>query len=857
MYSLRVLGGVTLEGPTGPVSGRAAQRRELALLAVLATASGQGVTRDKLIGCLWPDSGDATARRTLANAIYVLRNELGENIILSTGDVVRLNPEIVRTDVEDFLKAHSRGDLEGAVAAYNGPLLDGFHAGAGHAFESWLHSERQRLALLYGEALESLAERSEAANDQVRAATWWQRLVASDPHNSRAVLRMMQALTAAGDVANALKAAAEHERLLRDELELEPSPEVLELARQLRDEQGAAGDARLAVDVPVWARRSAFLRTAWLLPNRPRRSLTARNVALAVVAAAVLAGGIAVGRFLLRERGVELGSDGIPIVVLPFENQSPDPGDAYFAEGVYAQIHTLLAKIASLKVISRKSSMVFGGQPSLVQEIADTLGVSYVLEGTAYREDDRARITVNLIDARTDESIWAEVFERDAGDVLALQAEIALQVAEALHAILTPDEIVRIERRPTENAQAYELFAHADAIRFRTQPERLLALELYSQAVELDPEFAEAWAQIASQSLHLMFYGDPIPLTRVDSALARAIELGPDLVPTHLAQGWYVYTAELDHEHAVEHFEAAKRLEPSNINAIESVGYIRLFQGRWEEGVAVLEEVVELDPLNPESMWPLAGTYLRMRRYDEAIQYYERALWRDPLYVGAYMAMARTHIMRDGNVESARRVLERAEENAGPNRLVGMGGGGTSSPLPNTGRILIDWYEEALRDSSVRAYSREHNPGLYLAVQAELAALSNLPDRAQAYADSLVAHYEALAASPDEYGRAGNLLRLRLAWSLARAGRGEEGIRLAERAAEEVPLSRDAWLGANLLSTLAEVYVLAGDYEQALDQVEVLLSVPSDLSVGLLKLDPLWDPLRDHPRFQALLEEYE
>ena len=217
MFFLRLLGGVSLEGPSGPLTGRVVQRRRLALLALLAAEGEKGCSRDKLVGYLWPESDETTARRLLSDSLYVVRQALGEGCVLTSGELVRLNPEVVRTDLVDFERALEAEDLQRAVELYGGPFLEGFHSGAAAEFDHWRDSESRRLADLYAGALESLARAAEESGDSARAVVWWKRLAAHDPHNSRPALRLAEAMAAAGDRANALEYALQHERLVRDE----------------------------------------------------------------------------------------------------------------------------------------------------------------------------------------------------------------------------------------------------------------------------------------------------------------------------------------------------------------------------------------------------------------------------------------------------------------------------------------------------------------------------------------------------------------------------------------------------------------------------------------------------------------
>ena len=234
--SLTLLGDPALSGPGGPITGRAAYRRRLALLAVLAVARGRPVGRERLLALLWPELPAEAARHNLSETLYVLRKELGEDLVTSLGDEVALNPAVLRTDVAEFQAALDEGRREDAVRAYGGPLLDGFHVSDAPDFERWVDAERDRLAGAYARALEELAVDAEAGGDPVGAAGWWRRLAAHDPYSSRVVLRLARALDAAGERAPALRAAAVHATFLREELGVEPDAELADFVARLRAE---------------------------------------------------------------------------------------------------------------------------------------------------------------------------------------------------------------------------------------------------------------------------------------------------------------------------------------------------------------------------------------------------------------------------------------------------------------------------------------------------------------------------------------------------------------------------------------------------------------------------------------------
>ncbi len=319
-YSLRLLGGISLDGPSGPLTGPVVQPRQSALLAILGVARDNGASREKVVGLLWPESDQAEARHTLSNSVYELRRALGENAVLVSGDNLRLNSEVTETDVAAFGKALARGDLIGAVEAYGGPFLDGFYLSGAEEFERWVEAERQRLAVQYGEALESLAESAEEAGDFPRAVGWWQRLAAYDPYNSRFAVRLMQAMAAAGDPANALQYAQEHERFLQNELGIDPPEDVLALAERLRRERVSSKPTFEAEPVgvkttPEGAKRAAEP-TAIASPanRRSRMVLIAVAAAIAIGAAALV---------FLPEWGVTLDKNRVLVAV--FENRTGDP----------------------------------------------------------------------------------------------------------------------------------------------------------------------------------------------------------------------------------------------------------------------------------------------------------------------------------------------------------------------------------------------------------------------------------------------------------------------------------------------------------------------------------------------------
>ena len=588
-------------------------------------------------------------------------------------------------------------------------------------------------------------------------------------------------------------------------------------------------------------------RTESLAGGRGTRMSAAAGLALLVIA-------LGVGWYVLRGTGSE--PDRKSIAVLPLDNLSGDEGTEPFVAGIHDDILTHLYKIADLKVISRTSVMEYRDTRKNLRQIADELGVATVLEGGVQRAGDRVRINVQLIDARTDEHIWAEDYDREltTENIFAVQSDVALQVAAALRSVLSPAEQAQIESRPTQNLEAYELYLRGND--YDRQSEelqgQLTAVGLWRRSIELDPTFALPYAKLVGAHC-LLHFGlvdrSEDHVGQAAAAAARLRELAPDLGETHLALGFYYYQCLGDYDRALDEFTRALAIQPNNSKVYSGLAGVYRRQGRWDEAIQGWAKASELDPLYYG--WPeeLAYTYTCLREYAKADSLWDRVAALAP-DIPSHPFRAANRLSWTGDPRAARAIIEPALSLAGS----------TEDPYLIYYLFLIEIcdraYERALsRLSSMRSPALESH--FWVRTRAQLAArayaLQGEAAPARAYYDSARVYLEGrIQERPDDE-------RLHASLGIARAGLGRdrEAVQAAQRAVELMPLSADALRGPEALLALARVYTMTGDYGAAVAQLDTLLSIPSEISVPLLRIDPAWDPLRDDARFQALLERHD
>jgi TolB-like protein len=576
-----------------------------------------------------------------------------------------------------------------------------------------------------------------------------------------------------------------------------------------------------------------------------------RNVIMLVATGIVISA--AAGFFLLPRAAARKIDKSI--AVLPFENLSDEKENAYFADGIQDDILTNLSKIGEMKVISRTSVMPYRGHTSNVREIGKTLGVSTILEGSVRRAGNRVRVNVQLIDATTDEHLWANDYDRDLTDVFAIQTDLAQKISEALQAKLSPMEKSRIERKPTENGEAYLAFVQAHNLQHAVEDIGKLkqSEQLYARAIELDPKFALAFARYSQLESWILHTFDRTTERREKArALARqALQLQPDLPEAHLAMGFSLYYGDNDFGGALKEFEIAQRDLPNEAEGYLAIGSIQRRMGKWSESTASLEKAASLDPKDGWMLQNLALNYQNLRDYDAANKTIDRGLQVNPKGIGLWEVKTKLAIAEKGDLS----VSEKAFEAAKSMEL------NTEEKLWLCGaRADVFLLERKYQDGLSAAESLSDD--LLAAIPAALSskyyligfARKALHDEAGARAALLKAKgllEGQLRKSPDSPE-----MHIQLAKVLAFLGEKDAALTEARRATEILPESKDAFGGPEITEGVAEVCAIVGENARAIELLDGLLGRPSSVTVPLLKLSPIWDPLRKDPRFQALIDKY-
>ena len=546
------------------------------------------------------------------------------------------------------------------------------------------------------------------------------------------------------------------------------------------------------------------------------------------------------------------------IAVLPFENLSRDPDNAFFADGMQDEILSDLTKIADLKVISRTSVMNYkSGVARNVRQIGQQLGVAHVVEGSVQRTGNRVRVNAQLVDARTDRHLWAQTYDRDLADVFAIQSEIAKTIADQLQAKLSPREEDAIQRSPTSDISAFDLYARAKNILLRTgsipKADTLQAVDLLTQAVARDPSFFDAYCQLAFAHDALYFFGDDHTSARLalaEAALQAASRLRPDAGETHLARGQNLYWAYGDYDGALAELEVARQTLRNDPRIFDLTGLIQRRQGRWEESTRNLERSVELNPRDIGTMGlGVASNYLLLRRYAEAKPWLARALAFEPndAFTKVWLAYVDFAWKADTRplhqtIDSIRATNPAAVPSIAEFWLVCALGERDAAAAKDA---LIALGEEPM------TFAVENVPFNRPFAEGVIARMTEDHEKARSAFTAARAEQEKIVQAQPNYGPALCVLGL----IDAGLGRKEEALREGRRAVELLPVEKDSMNGTNMVRYLAIIAAWVGDKDLACEQLASIIRRPSNLSYGHLKLLPFWDPLRGDPRFEKLVEE--
>jgi len=574
-----------------------------------------------------------------------------------------------------------------------------------------------------------------------------------------------------------------------------------------------------------------------------------RNVFFLVFAGLWIA--LAIGFFILPP--VSAKKVDKSIAVLPFENFSDNKENAYFADGIQDDILTTLSRISDLKVISRTSVMGYRGASHNVRDIGKALGAGTILEGSVRSDGKRVRVNVQLINTENDEHLWANEYDRELTDVFAIQTDLAHEIAGALQAKLSRTEEVRMSKSPTNNGEAYLAFVQAHDLQAR--PDHIesnlqKAEQLYQRAVQLDPKFALAFAELSRLQSWIYHSGDTTPARREKARLAaeEARRLQPNLPETHAAFGYYYYYTQLDYERALAEFAEAQRGLPNNSDNVMAVAAIQRRQGKWTDSTDNFAKAASLNPKDADLLSNFAANYIALRRYDEAEKIVEQGLKVAPNSFALCAAKAQIALSAHGDFSVADELLSKAPAALDSDGMISYG----RISILNLERRFSEALQivqshpgEILRSFGTTPIPKAFSEGsIYLFMHDNQKAAEAF-ERARPIVEKI------LGESPDDPSRL--MIHAQL---LVVLGDKEKGIEEANRASELLSESKDAYDGPQIRTALAQVLAWAGENDRALDLIKRSLTTPNGVTVSLLKLDPGWDPLRSDPRFQQLIAQF-
>jgi TolB-like protein/class 3 adenylate cyclase/cytochrome c-type biogenesis protein CcmH/NrfG len=595
--------------------------------------------------------------------------------------------------------------------------------------------------------------------------------------------------------------------------------------------------------------------------TRPAPTFRRKHVLIAAGVLLIAACGIG---FWIYSRQATVTPSGKSIAVLPFENLSRDPDNAYFADGIQDEILTKLAGISDLKVISRKSTAKYKSTPEDLKTVARELGVGTVLEGSVQRAGDKVRVNVQLLDAHADTHLWAKSYDRDLKDVFTVESEVAQEIADTLRVKLSPSQSDALATAPTRDTEAYDLFLKGEYEQRQAEsaltPELLDRAEVfYRQALARDPSFALAFARLAYNELFRHWFISNLTseeLAKVKPYIDRALAIAPALPDAHLALGLFYYWGHRDYDPALREIDRAIELQPSSSDGWNIRASIHRRRGEWQRALGEFERAAELNPRDSGHPAEIGATYGALRRWSDAEQKLTHALALDPHSALAARFLARTYINSTGDIRSARRAFDGVPAdsrlNVNPNER------GAIAVMVDE-RVYLDVIEKHFSDA-LKAWDTppSDTPEAHLRqleARVGIEVLAGQGAVAKSECEQTRALLEArLAERPED-----RISLTALAWVYVCLGRNADALRVSRRAADLLPVEKDAVAGPFFLAGLAQIEASTGQPKEAIKILRQLITAPAGgvVSIARLKIDPVWDPIRNDPDFQKLISEPE
>jgi TolB-like protein/Flp pilus assembly protein TadD len=585
-------------------------------------------------------------------------------------------------------------------------------------------------------------------------------------------------------------------------------------------------------------------------PN-PKKTLKPKFIIVSVIVLALLV----LGYFFLSKLSRNSDSVEKTIAVLPFRNLSNDTVQLPFCDGFMEDILNNLQKVQSFTIRPRTSSYQYRNTKKSTVIIGKELNVNYLVIGSVGRESNNLKIRVNLIDSKADKQLWSHDYTGEMDQLYSLVNEIAKEIASVLKAELTAEEIKKIEKRPTENPEAYNYYLQGNYYYWKSWAggDNENAIELYEKAIKLDPRFALAYSGIAKclidQYWQYRDHREDIKSKTIEK-IDKAFEIEPDLPDAHLALGIYFYYGYLNYPEALKQFELVLKYQPENTDALYWTAAVHRRSGNLEMAKTEFVKGMELNPGRSEIAEDAGETYELLREYSKAEEYYNMAVMLKPDWTFPYYLLSRMYLRWKGDMGKAKEILGNAERN---NKAT------VSDSLIIETNVLIDIYEgkyeEALQDLSLLKYDYVQNQFYFrpkYLYSATIYGLMNRHELEHTYYDSARVFLEKRRiVFPDDQ-------RLYSSLGIVYAGLGlkEQAISEGERAIKLLPVSKEAFRGVYLVEDLALIYVMVGKYDDAIKQIKYLLTIPGLLSIKILELDPRWAPLRNLPEFKKMMESY-